>query len=99
MGVVQNVHEHAYIERVRFMRNCHPVERFAGNPARRPGSEFDALDRYCGIDLLNQAGNGAVATSDIEHRGSGWDLGGQRLREDTNAPVEDRTLVRQFQER
>jgi hypothetical protein len=67
------------------MWNCDSVEGQTFNQTTGSGSEFNSSNAYCDILASDPACDGAVAAPDIQYRCAGWNPGGKKLGENTNA--------------
>jgi len=65
-GVVEHINEEANIERLIRKRELRAIERAARHLATRPRNHFHALDGDTRPALREQAGDGAISTTNIE---------------------------------
>src|SRR5437588_833738 len=92
-GVVQNIHEQAHVETSVGIGQRRTVKGTTLDLALRPNQELNAFERDVRPELSNAAGNGAVTTSNVQHRRALWDLPSQQFRQHPRAPLKNKCAM------
>ncbi len=93
-GVVQHINEQANVKRSIGKRKLRAIKRATFDLASWPRVDFHTFNNEIGPALGQQAGDGAVSTTNIEDVASlNWNQRRQRIGKDTGATAKDQGAV------